>query len=140
MSVNKVILLGHLGAGAELRYTQSGKAVTSFSLATSRNWKGADGQKKTETEWHRCVMWDSESVSRFLTKGKQVYIEGTLKTRKYEDKQGVERKTTEVVVLALQLMGGGAKDEDPSAAPTPTPHVTNDELDRMGISDDDVPF
>ena len=97
-SVNKVILLGHLGKDAETKFTPSGVSVTNFTLATNRRWKDQQsGEWKEETEWHRIVLWRSENVSNYLLKGKQVYIEGRLQTRSYEDKEGRKVYTTEVV-------------------------------------------
>src|SRR5689334_1517382 len=110
-SVNKVILLGHLGKDAETKFTQGGVAVTNFTLATSRRWKDQQsGEWKEETEWHRCVLWRSENVSNYLLKGKQIYVEGRLQTRSYDDKDGQKRYTTEVVCDDVILLGGRGGD------------------------------
>ena len=107
-SVNKVILLGHLGKDAETKFTPSGVAVTKATLATSRRWKDQQsGEWKEETEWHNITMWRMEGVSTYLTKGKQVYVEGRLKTHSYEDKDGQKKYMTEVVADEVILVGGG---------------------------------
>lgn len=106
-SVNKVILLGHLGKDAETRFTTSGVALTRFTLATNRRFKDQQtGDWKEETEWHNVTLWRSENLANFLTKGKQVYLEGRLQTRSYEDKDGQKRYSTEVVVDEIILLGG----------------------------------
>lgn len=112
-SVNRVILVGNLGKDAELRYTGGGAAVASFSVATTEVWKDKDGQRQEQTEWHRISLWgkSAESVAQYLTKGKQVYVEGRLQTRKWQDKEGHDRYTTEVKadrVVLLGSPGGGA--------------------------------
>src|SRR6266496_4348112 len=110
-SVNKVILLGHLRKDAETKFTPSGTAVSNFTLATNRRWKDQQtGEWKEETDWHRCVLWRSENVSNYLLKGKQVYIEGRLQTRSWDDKDGQKRYTTEVVCDDLILLGGRGGD------------------------------
>src|SRR5436309_3510841 len=108
--VNKAIVLGHLGKDAETRFTQSGVAVTKFSLATSRRWKDQSGEIKEKTDWHNVVVWRQENLANYLTKGKQVYVEGRLQTRSYEDQDGKKVYATEVVaddVLLLGNQGGG---------------------------------
>jgi single-strand DNA-binding protein len=106
-SVNKVILLGHLGKDAETRFTTSGVALTRFTLATNRRVKDAQtGDWKDETDWHNITLWRSENISSFLTKGKQVYLEGRLQSRSYEDKDGQKKYITEVVVDEIILLGG----------------------------------
>ena len=108
-SVNKVILIGNLGRDPETRYTASGSAVCSLRLATTRNWKDkASGDKVEETEWHSVVLYDrlAEIAGEYLRKGRPVYIEGRLKTRKWQDKDGNDRYTTEVVAESMQLLGG----------------------------------
>lgn len=108
-SVNKVILIGRAGKDPELRYGTSGKAVCNLSVATSRNWKNANGEKQEETEWHNVVFYDkiAEIVGKYVQKGKQIYVEGRLKTRKWQDKAtGADRYTTEVVADEMTLLGG----------------------------------
>lgn len=113
-SVNKVILVGNLGRDAEMKHTPSGSAVSSFSVATTEKWTGKDGQKQEKTEWHRCVLWgkQAEAVSQYLTKGKQVYLEGRLETRQWE-KDGQKHYSTEVKVDNVVLLGGGGAERQP---------------------------
>jgi single-strand DNA-binding protein len=168
-SVNKVILIGNLGRDPEVRYTPSGAAVCNITVATSRNWKSKDsGEKMEETEWHRVVLYDrqAEIAGEYLKKGRPVYIEGRLKTRKWTDKEGVEKYTTEIVADSMQLLGGresggggGAADDEggggysersapaprsapaarpaPQAAARPAPQKSATGFDNM---DDDIPF
>lgn len=105
--VNKCILIGCLGANPEVRFTKSGQAVTSFSLATSEKWTGKDGNKEEKTEWHKIVAWGklAEICGEYLTKGKQVYIEGRLQTRDWEDKDGNSKQTTEIVANIMTMLG-----------------------------------
>jgi single-strand DNA-binding protein len=108
-SVNKVIVLGNLGRDPEVRYTPSGSAVCNLRIATTRNWKNREsGEKQEETEWHSVVLYDrqAEVAGEYLKKGRPVYIEGRLKTRKWQDKDGNDRYTTEIVADSMQLMGG----------------------------------
>src|SRR3978361_388260 len=111
-SVNKVILIGHLGRDAETKFTPGGAAVTRFSVATNRRWKDKDsGEWKEETDWSNVTLWRSENLANYLTKGKQIYVEGRLQTRSYEDKDGKKVYSTEVVagdVILLGGQGGGA--------------------------------
>jgi single-strand DNA-binding protein len=108
-SVNKVILLGNLGRDPEVRYTPNGAAVCNLRIATTRNWKNREsGERQEETEWHSVVLYDrqAEIAGEYLRKGRPVYIEGRLKTRKWQDKDGNDRYTTEIVAESLQLLGG----------------------------------
>ncbi len=157
-SVNKVILIGNLGRDAETKYTPSGASVTTFSLATTRRWKDQQsGEWKDQTEWHRIKYWRAENVANYLTKGKQVYVEGRLETRSYDDKDGKKVYTTEVVCEHLVLLGSrqegaGAPDEysqqpvsmprsaRPAAAPAPSAPPAEEPGFSQGITDDDVPF
>jgi single-strand DNA-binding protein len=155
-SVNKVILLGHLGKDAETRYTPNGTAVSNFTLATNRRWKDQQtGEWKEETEWHRCVLWKSENRANYLLKGTPVYIEGRLQTRSWDDKEGQKRYTTEVVCEDLILLSGRAGESAPApagdfdrpvsmprSAQRPQPAASAPPPDDMsqGITDDDVPF
>ena len=147
-SVNKVILVGHLGKDAETRFTPAGVSVTSFSVATNRRWKDQQtGEWKEETDWSNVVLWRQENLANYLTKGKQVYVEGRLQTRSYDDKDGKKQYRTEVVADDVILLGGRGGDgvEDsrpqpasmPRSAPKPQPAA---ELQDQGITDDDVPF
>src|SRR5215467_14381719 len=109
-SVNKVILVGNLGRDAELRYTPGGAAVATLNLATTEVWNDkASGQKQEKTEWHRIVLWgkSAESLSEYLTKGKQIYVEGRLQTRKWQDKEGNDKYSTEIRSDRIVLLGGG---------------------------------
>ncbi|GIK86377.1 MAG: hypothetical protein BroJett026_18580 [Betaproteobacteria bacterium] len=108
-SVNKVILLGNLGRDPETRYTTGGDAVTNLSIATSEQWKDKSGEKQERTEWHRVVLFgrQAEIAGEYLKKGRSVYIEGRLQTRKYTDKDGVEKYSTEIVADRMQLIGSG---------------------------------
>lgn len=107
MSVNKVILLGNLGKDPELRYTPSGTAVATFTIATSEKFKGRDGENQEKTEWHNIVAWRqlAEICGKYLHKGKQVYIEGRIQTRSYDDKDGNKRYITEIVADQMQMLG-----------------------------------
>jgi len=107
-SVNKVILIGNLGRDPESRFTPSGSAVCNVRIATTRNWKDrASGEKREETEWHSVVFYDrlAEIASEYLKKGRPVYVEGRLKTRKWQDKEGQDRYTTEIIAEVMQLLG-----------------------------------
>ena len=120
-SVNKVIILGNLGRDPETRYTTGGDAVTNLNIATSEQWKDKSGEKQERTEWHRVVLFGrtAEIAGEYLKKGRSVYIEGRLQTRKYTDKDGVEKYSTEIVADRMQLIGGregGGGDADCSGA------------------------
>jgi len=108
-SVNKVILVGNLGRDAELRYTPGGAAVATLNMATTEVWNDKSGQKQEKTEWHRVIFWGkvAESLTEYLTKGKQVYVEGRLETRQWNDKDGNKRYTTEIKGDKIVLLGGG---------------------------------
>ena len=108
-SVNKVIIIGNLGRDPEVRYTANGNAMCNVTIATSRQWKSKDsGEKNEETEWHRVVLYDrlAEIAGEYLKKGRPVYIEGRLKTRKWQDKEGKDVYTTEIIAETMQLLGG----------------------------------
>ncbi len=108
-SINKVILIGRLGRDPEVRYTPSGDAVANFSIATSENWKDKNtGEKREKTEWHKLVAFRrlAEIVAEYLSKGSLIYIEGKLQTREWDDKEGIKRYTTEIVVNQMQMLGG----------------------------------
>lgn len=134
--INKVILVGNLGADPEIRYTPSGTAVANFRLATSETRTNKEGQKETKTEWHRIVTFGklAEICGEYLSKGKQVYIEGKIQTRSWDDKDGNKKYMTEIVANTMQMLGG--KDSSaPSAASSEGPGY------EMPPSDiDDVPF
>ncbi|MGA0586082.1 single-stranded DNA-binding protein [Dyella sp. KRB-257] len=163
--INKVILVGNLGADPEVRYTASGTAITSLSVATSESWTDKQsGEKQERTEWHRVKLFGrlAEIAGEYLKKGRQVYIEGSLRTDKYTDKQGVERYSTDIVANEMQMLGGGGEgggmgggggfqqrgqaggrssggggnrgggNDMPRQAPAPA--------DTGGFDDDDIPF
>lgn len=156
-SVNKVILIGNLGKDAETKFTPQGTAVSRFSIATTRRIKdNASGEWKDETDWNNVVLWRNEGVAQYLTKGKQVYVEGRLQTRSYDDKDGNKRYSTEVVAEEVMLLGGRGGEEGggggmvsgprsatqrqaPSGGSASKPGGNFDDFDP-GISDDDVPF
>ncbi len=106
--VNKVILIGNLGRDPELRYTQSGQAVANFTLATTETWNKKEGGREERTEWHRIVAWGrtAELCAQYLAKGRTVYVEGRLQTREWENREGQKQRTTEIVALTVQFLGG----------------------------------
>jgi single-strand DNA-binding protein len=110
MSVNKVILVGRLGQNPEVKYTPSGAAVANFSVATNESWMDKAGQKQERTEWHRVVVWGklAELCSQYLAKGRQVYLEGSLQTRQWQDKDNQTKYTTEIRAQTVQFLGTGA--------------------------------
>ena len=153
-SVNKVILIGHLGRDAETAYTASQIAVTKFSVATNRRWKDQQtGEWKEETDWSRVTLWRGENVAPYLTKGTQVYVEGRLQTRSYDDKEGKKVWATDVVADTVILLGGrgqgappdeGYSQEPMRSAPrsrqAPAAEAASGPPPNEGVSDDDVPF
>lgn len=143
-SVNKVILLGRLGKDPDLRYTPSGAAVATMSLATDLAWKDQEGNQKQLTEWHRIVAWrkTAEIASNYLKKGNQVYIEGRLQTRSWNDKNGVTRYTTEIIVENLVLIGAkGERAAEPMEIPPPPEEMAPVEPEPAPApSEDDLPF
>lgn len=149
MSVNKVILVGRLGKDPETRYMTSGEAVTNATLATSENWKDKSGERQERTEWHNLVFYRrlAEIAGEYLKKGSQVYIEGKIQTRKWQDKEGKDRYTTEIVVNEMQMLGSKSSGSSfevmdsqparsaPAARPAAAPAKSN--FDNF---DDDIPF
>lgn len=105
--LNKVMIIGHLGKDPEMRYTPSGRAVTTFNVAVSRSWNSSDGERRSETEWFKIVSWGNlaEICNKYLTKGQQVYIEGRLQTRRWEDKDSNPRKSVEIVANEMTMLG-----------------------------------
>ena len=118
-SVNKVILIGNLGADPELRYTNTGSAVANFRIATNEQWTDKNGEKQERAEWHNIVAWGKlgEICGRYLKKGRPVYVEGRLQTRQWEDQSGNKRYTTEVVALVMQMLGRPGETADADAGP-----------------------
>ena len=159
-SVNKVIIVGNLGKDPEVRYMPSGSAICNITIATSRQWKDkTSGERQEETEWHRVALFDrlAEIAGEYLKKGRPVYIEGRLKTRKYTDKDGVEKYTTEIIAAEMQLLGGrdgggddmgsGGGNERPArsapaprAAPAPRQAPAAKSSTGFDDMDDDIPF
>ncbi len=138
--INKVILVGNLGKDPEVKTLESGAKVVNFSLATSETYKNKDGQKVTQTEWHNIVLWRglADIAEKYLQKGNQVYIEGKIKTRSWDDKDGVKRYTTEIQGDNLTMLGGRRDAEDNSQSNTPSKDTGPD----VDVSDekDDLPF
>src|ERR1700754_641450 len=145
-SVNKVILVGNLGRDAELRYTPGGAAVATINMATTEVWNDKQGQKQEKTEWHRVILWgkSAESLSEYLTKGKQIYVEGRLQTRQWDDKDGNKRYTTEIRSDRVVLLGGRNGNYPPHPADTANDGQAVGSSDAGGgaseLSDDDIPF
>ena len=151
-SINKVMLIGNLGKDPEIRYMPSGDAIANLTLATTENWKDKAGEKQEKTEWHRVSMFGrlAEIAGEYLKKGSSVYIEGKLQTRKWQDKEGNDRYTTEIVANEMKMLGGrpsggdtgmdrpassGAKPARPAASPAAP--SGNSGFDDM---EDDIPF
>jgi single-strand DNA-binding protein len=144
-SVNKVILVGNLGKDAELRYTPGGAPVATANLATTEVWNDRNsGQRQEKTEWHRVVIWGktAESLSEYLTKGKQIYVEGRLQTRSWDDKDGNKRYMTEVRADRVVLLSGGGGGRGAAAsAEREHPAPQSDEIkEPVELTDDDIPF
>jgi single-strand DNA-binding protein len=144
--VNKVILVGNLGSDPEVRYTPNGDAVATINVATTESWKDKQsGEKQERTEWHRVVMFRrlGEIAGEYLKKGSQVYLEGKLQTRKWQDKSGNDRYTTEIVANEMQMLGGRGGTTDyasqsaPASAPAPAPQAA---AGGGSDFDDDIPF
>ncbi|UCD85059.1 MAG: single-stranded DNA-binding protein [Deltaproteobacteria bacterium] len=138
--VNKVILIGHLGRDPEVRYTSSGQAVANFTIATNETWKNKDGNQEELTEWHRIVAWGKlgEICGEYLSKGKQVYIEGTLRTRSWQDRDGNKRQTTEIHARNLQMLGRAT--DMPEVPDDFSPPDSESHEPPPGDSEDDIPF
>jgi len=158
-SVNKVIIIGNLGRDPEVRYTPNGSAVCNIGVATTRTWKNKDsGDKVEETEWHRVVFYDrlAEIAGEYLKKGRSVYVEGRLKTRKWQDKDGAEKYTTEIIAEEMKMlggregMGGGADDggepsgygnrQQPASRPAAAAKAAPKSSTGFDNMDDDIPF
>ncbi|WP_167605571.1 single-stranded DNA-binding protein [Maribellus sediminis] len=148
MSVNKVILVGNVGKDPEVRHLDSGVAVANFPLATSESYTAKNGERVTTTEWHNIVLWRglADVAEKYVTKGRQLYIEGRIRTRSYDDKDGNKRYTTEIYGDVMQMLG--SKDSGPTSEPgggsmetprTSTPQVSEPDIDTPE-GDDDLPF
>ena len=139
-SINKVILVGNLGRDPEVRYTQNGNAVANINLATNEVWNDKSGQRQERTEWHRIVVWgkQAEIAKEYLSKGRQIYVEGSLQTRQWEDKDGHKRYTTEIRCQRFVMLGGrgGEGRSESVGGSEPEPEMPPD----MSYSDEDIPF
>lgn len=149
MSVNKVILLGRLGQDPELKFTPTGSAVCNFSVATSENWTDKAGQKQEKTEWHRVVVWGklAELCNQYLAKGRQVFLEGKLQTRSWDDKDGNKKYTTEINATTIQFIGSNANANSENAGPSNHSQMNNAEPVQSyniqpdnSFAADDIPF
>jgi single-strand DNA-binding protein len=150
-SLNKVILIGNLGRDPDIRYTPDGSPVANFSIATTEFWTDKNGTRQQNTEWHNIVAWNklADLSKRYLAKGRQVYIEGRLKTREWNDKEGNKRRTTEVIANQMILLGSRPEGMEAGAgSPSPISRATPVEPEPApgpgfgdaGITDDDIPF
>ena len=145
MSVNKVILVGRLGRDPESRFTASGQAVCNFSLATDRSYKDRNGQTQKQTEWHKIVVWGklAEICQKFLKKGSQIFVEGRIQSRQWEDQQGQKRTAFEIVANEMRMLGSRG---EAGAAPTHAPEeaeaqaAPEDAGAATEVSDEDIPF
>ncbi len=148
-SLNKIMLIGHLGKDPEIRSTPDGAPVATFSLATSENWTDKNGSRQERTEWHTIVAWNklADLCKRFLSKGRQVYIEGRIRSREWTDKDGNKRRTTEVIATQMVLLGSRNQGADAGVQPMesmePMGRATSmgdQPFGDAGITDSDIPF
>jgi single-strand DNA-binding protein len=146
-SLNKIMLIGNLGKDPEIRYTPDGSAVATFSLATSESWTDKNGGRQEHTEWHTIVAWSrlADLAKRFLTKGRQIYVEGRIRSREWNDRDGNKRRTTEVIATQMVLLGSRSQGADTGIQPmdsfakTPT-DSPEPPFGDTGITDSDIPF
>lgn len=151
-SLNKVMLIGNLGRDPEIRYTPDGTPVANFSLATGENWTDKSGSRQEHTEWHNIVAWNrlADLAQKYLSKGRQVYVEGRIRSRDWNDRDGNKRRTTEVIATQIVLLGSRSQQMDtdippgematrsaPESKSAPGPE---DSFADSGITDDDIPF
>lgn len=136
-ALNRATIIGNLGADPDMRYTASGKGVCELRVATNESWKDRDGNKQEATEWHRVIVWGAhgEACAKHLAKGRQVYVEGRIKTRKWEDKEGNARYTTEIVASNVQFLSGGGERGGRDEPPPPS-----DDYPAGQGPDDNIPF
>tara|TARA_B100000029_G_scaffold516824_1_gene635318 strand:- start:30229 stop:30669 length:441 start_codon:yes stop_codon:yes gene_type:complete len=144
-SINKVILIGNLGADPEIKYTSSGRAVVNFSMATTRQWNTQDGERREETEWHRIVAFSklAEICGQYLKKGSSVFVEGRLQTRSWEDQSGMKRYTTEIVANDMKMLGSRQQREQESDMLESSGRSSDTapaDLPSSPEADDDLPF
>ena len=148
MSVNKAILVGNVGKDPEVRYLEGGASVASFSLATTEVYKNKNGEKVSQTEWHNIVAWRhlADLAEKYISKGRQLYIEGRITNRTWEDKDGNKRYTTEIVAGSIQLLGrksdepGGGQENNAASAKSETAKVEKPEFTEESTEEDDLPF
>ncbi len=146
MSVNKAILVGNLGRDPEVRFTGGGRAVARFSVATSEVWTDQEGQRQERTEWHNVVVWgkQAESCGQYLQKGRQVYIEGSIRSRQYDDKEGNKTDITEIIAQRVQFLGGGSGGGGGRGAARDTagaePQATGGGQPAAPSEEEDIPF
>jgi single-strand DNA-binding protein len=145
MSINKVILVGNVGKDPEIRHLDSGVAVATFTLATSETYVAKNGDKVTSTEWHNIVLWRglAEVAEKYVRKGRQLYIEGRIRTRSYDDKDGQKRYITEINGDVMKLLGTREGSQGPSAEPVQKPEFRQpdaEDPDLQGGGEDDLPF
>ena len=145
-SVNKAILIGNLGKDPDVRYSPDGSAITNITLATTENWKDKSGEKQEKTEWHRVAFFGklAEIAGKYLKKGSQVYVEGRIQTRKWQDKEGQDRYTTEIVADRMQMLGSRGNSFEVSDSPSESrPQRPAQQAQQKGgfdDMDDDIPF
>ena len=138
MGINKVILVGNVGKDPEVRHLDNGVAVTTFSLATSETYRNKDGQKVTNTEWHNIVLWRglAEVAEKYVKKGTPLYIEGKIRTRSWDDKDGNKRYTTEIIADNMQMLGSKQSDDSASAPE----EINSVDIGDIPAEEDDLPF
>ncbi len=146
-SLNKIMLIGHLGKDPEVRYTPDGSPVATFSMATSETWTDKNGGRQEHTEWHTIVAWNklADLSKRFLSKGRQVYVEGRIRSREWNDRDGNKRRSTEVIAAQIVLLGSrpqqgmdaGVQPMEPASRPSSEPDQA---FGEAGITDNDIPF
>ena len=145
-SINKATIIGNLGRDPEMKYTSDGRPVTRFSVATTDQWKSRDGERREKTQWHRSVAWGklAEICNQYLKKGRQVYIEGRIETRNYEDRDHNQRTITEIIANEMMMLGSRAGGDIPHPADAPPAESPQGPMDATNgdqfKSDDDVPF
>lgn len=142
MSLNKVMLIGNLGATPELKHLPSGQAVCEMRIATNEKWTDKQGQKQERVEWHRIVIWGKmgENCAKYLDKGRQCYVEGRIQTRTWDDKEGKKHYMTEIVAQQVTFLGGGKSSSGEAPPPREDPGSGGMPVDDAPVNDDDIPF
>ncbi len=140
--LNKCMIIGFLGADPEIRYTQQNQAVCKFRVATTESYQNRAGERQERTEWHQVVVWgkQAEIAQKYLAKGRQVYVEGRLQTRSWEDRDGKKRWSTEIVANRFLFLGGGSRSDRPPADAPDEPAPAVSEGEPFPADDDDIPF